>query len=108
MFGQIGEYLRFQHEETAVDPAAVAQQFFVEAGHTRVILDTQETEAASRLHGGDGRDFSMLLMIGDQFLKVDIGQPVPVCEDEIFVADVMLCAFETTGRSACSAPCPQA
>ena len=46
-------HLRRQHEEPAVDPAAVAERLFLKAGDAIAVVP-QRAETAGRLRGGHG------------------------------------------------------
>src|SRR6185503_6216539 len=64
-----------QHEEAAVDPAAVAVRLLLEAAHA-LVLHLQGAEAPGRLHGRDRRERVLGAVEVDQLPDVDRGQAV--------------------------------
>ena len=79
------EHLRRQHEEAAIDHAAVSLRLLFEGRHAVVGMDVQRTETAGRIHGCQGCLTPVGSMETDQFTHVHVANAVTVGEAEILV-----------------------
>ena len=82
-----------QHEEAAIDPAAVAVGFFDKFTHASP-SHAQAAIAPGRLHGSDRGQLTVIAMKFHQRADVDIGNTVAIGEAEsLFVLDMARARF---------------
>jgi hypothetical protein len=70
------ETLRGEHEEPAIDQAAIATRLFHETGH-RGAFHLQGSVAARGLNGSDRRPFAVLFVEGDLARDIYVRSPSP-------------------------------
>lgn len=84
VFDQI-KHLWLEHKEAAIDPGAIALGFFFKRKHP-ASLELQRTKTARGLHGSEGCPAAPLLVKGNGFSDVHIGDTVAIGEAEGVVA----------------------
>ena len=77
-----------QDEKAAIDPAAVAHRFFLEAVDLGAV-EHQRAKAPRGLNGGNGGQPTMLLMKRQRRRDIDIAHTIAVCQAErLVIADI--------------------
>ena len=82
-------------EEADVDPA-FDLGFFAETGDVVGVVDVHDPESTQGLHGGDGGEGALLLVEGDEFGDVDVGEAVAVGDEEGCVVEVFGCSMHAS------------
>ena len=98
------QHLRLEHEEAAVDPAAVAFWLLVERPDLRLLrAERHRPETARRLDRRQRGEDALLAVERDQLADVDVADAVAVREAEGFVADVFGHPLQSSAGHRCLA-----
>ena len=76
-----------QHEEASVNAIVISLRLFLEA-RDEVLVKIQGAEPAWGLGGSQSGGGSLIFMEGDQFLYVDVSNPIPVCQAKIIIIEI--------------------
>ena len=86
-----------EDEEAAVDPGAVAVGLFLEASDlVLAVVQIERAEAAWWLGGGEGGEFALFPVEGDQGRDVDVADAIAIGEAKVVAVEIRADALEAT------------